>query len=507
MTRKSPLVYWLIIAAWAVLLLLTLPTMARVTQDAYGRGILVGGIVVASNLFIAYFWLNGTKDIIYTLYYHLWFKRRFETPPVRTSIFQPRVVMMYCTYNDFASESLVASAQQDYGNFETVILDDSPDPRYRAAVDAFAAEHSYRVIRRDDREGFKAGSMNRFLVDEPFDYFVILDSDEILPPDFINRCLDYFADDASVGIVQANHIATRNRNEFMCTYSIGVDAHWIAYQTVKDRHGFLSLLGHGAMVSRSCFYGAKGFPHVVAEDLCFAIRARDAGFLTAFAPDVICEEEYPVDYLAFKRRHSKWTQGNMEFIKRFSGLVARASMSWYEKLDIVLFTYALPLTMLFSWYVVIHVMLLPLLGYRHVFPLWVLIPTVAFLYAPMLNDTIFYARRMRATKLLSYLGYTMLLYGSMFYISLRSALTSAFGHSTFMVTPKEDERLTLRQALRANLGEVTFGFTLGLVATALTQSVLPVLLLSIPAMASPYLTVLHQTPGGFDECRPVPPAG
>ena len=111
-------------------------------------------------------------------------------------------------------------------------------------------------------------------------------------------------------------------------FSIGVDSHWIAYQTVKDRYGFLSLLGHGAMVSRECYVAAGGFPHVVAEDLCFSIAARDAGWLTVFAPDVVCEEEYPVDYLAFKKRHSKWTQGNMEFIKRYTAVILRSRMSW-----------------------------------------------------------------------------------------------------------------------------------------------------------------------------------
>jgi cellulose synthase/poly-beta-1,6-N-acetylglucosamine synthase-like glycosyltransferase len=297
-----------------------------------------------------------------------------------------------------------------------------------------------------------------------------------------------------VGIVQANHIATRNVNPFMTLFAPGVDSHWVAYQTVKDRHGFLSLLGHGAMVSRECYCAAGGFPMVVAEDLCMSIAACDAGFVTAFAPDVICEEENPPDYLAFKKRHSKWTQGNMEFIKRFSGTILRSRMGWYEKLDIVLFTYSLPLTALFSAYVVMHVVLFPVLGHSLDYPLWMLVPTVAFLIAPMLNDIVFYATKMPWTDLRRYLVHTMLLFGSMFFISLRSSIKSAFGKSIFLVTPKIGARVTFADAVRANLSDVTFGLALAALATVLTGSVLPVILLAVPAVASTYLSVLHQPP-------------
>nr|WP_277349757.1 glycosyltransferase family 2 protein [Planosporangium thailandense] len=464
----------------------------------------LGALTAASGLFIAYFWLNGVKDIVYTLYYHLIYRRRTADVPRRGAAADPpRVVLVYCTCNDFSAESLRVSMRQRYPNYETVILDDSRDPRYLAEIDRFAAEHGIRVVRRADRSGFKAGNLNNFLRTADFDYFVILDSDEIIPPDYIDRSLDYFAHYGNAGIVQANHVATRNRNRFMRVFSIGVDSHWIAYQSVKNQHGFLSLLGHGAMVSRECYRAAGGFPHVVAEDLCFSIAARNAGYYTVFAPDIECEEEYPVNYLAFKKRHSKWTQGNMEFIKKYTWTIQRSAMTWFEKLDIYLFTYSLPLTALFSLYVAIHVVILPALHYSVIYPLWMLAPTVAFLLAPMLNDAIFHFRRMRKTALLSYLAHTILLYGSMYFISLRSSISSAFGKSTFIVTPKEDHRTSLREALRINRGEMVFGVGLAATALALTDSVLPVLLLAVPSVFCFYLALMHNaTPASGG---PLPP--
>lgn len=489
---KSPRVYLLILLFWLATLVPAIPAMVNVVSAASRTGWYLGVLTTASALFITYFWLNGVKDIVYTLYFHLVQRPRPKVVPVRSDRgHEPRVALLYCTCDDFSADSLRSSMVQRYGNYETVILDDSKKPESKEEIDRFAAEHDVRVVRRADRAGFKAGNLNNYLRSAEYDYFVILDSDEIIPPDYIDRSLDYFAHYGNAGIVQANHSATRNRNDFMRIFAIGVDSHWIAYQSVKDRHGFLSLLGHGAMVSRECYQAAGGFPNVVAEDLCFSIAARDAGYYTVFAPDIRCEEEFPISYHAFKKRHSKWTQGNMEFIKRYTMKILTSRMTWFEKLDIFLFTYSLPLTALFSLYVLIHVVALPALGYTVTYPVWMLAPTVAFLLAPLLNDIIFHFRRMPKPTLLSYLAHSVVLFGSMFFISLRSSITSAFGKSVFVVTPKNADRVSVRDALGATRGEILFGIALAAVSLFLTNSVLPVLLIVLPAVFCVFLAGKH----------------
>ncbi len=494
--RKSPLLYVVIIFCWLGLLAATVAPLwhAVYVSEAHGWAVMV--LVVMSTLFIAYFWLNGTKDLIYTLYYYLRRNKIDAVPPLNhwpntlSTRNQPHVLLVYCTCNDFNGDSLLASMQQDYPNHEVVILDDSSKPEYLHEVDMFAKKHGIQVVRRDNNIGYKAGNLNNHLKKADYDYFVILDSDEIIPKNFITRSLDYFAYYRNVGIVQANHIATRNRNKFMHLFAIGVNSHWITYQTVKHHHGFLSLLGHGAMVSRECYQAAGGFPHLVAEDLCFSIESRGAGFYTAFAPDITCEEEYPIDYLAFKKRHSKWTQGNMEFIKKYTGRIVRSPMTWYEKLDIILFTYSLPLTFFFALYIVINVIALPLLHFQIQYPVWLLIPTGLFLIAPMLNDMLYYARKKHPLHMLWYLAHTMLLYGSMFFISLRSSLKSLFGKSVFLVTPKDQRHISLREAFGANRGELIFGLTLLGLSIFCNDTPLPTLLIVVPGLLSVYLSLI-----------------
>jgi cellulose synthase/poly-beta-1,6-N-acetylglucosamine synthase-like glycosyltransferase len=497
--KKSASLYVIIIACWLGLIAVAFKPFIEAVQNSENHGTVTMTLVIMSTLFIAYFWLNGTKDLIYTFYYFLK-RKKFALPPdgewrnKHGTTADKKVVAVYCTFNDFNRSSLEACLYQDYPNVSFVILDDSTKKSYMDDIDSFALEKGIEVVRRTDKSGFKAGNLNNYLKHGKYDFFIILDSDEIIPSNFITRSLDYFAFYPNAGIVQANHVATRNRNKFMRLFSIGVDSHWPTYQTVKHHHGFLSLLGHGALISKECYVAAGGFPHLVAEDLCMSIEARNKGYFVAFAQDITCEEEYPISYQAFKKRHSKWTQGNMEFIKKYTWRIIRSKMTWFEKLDIILFTYSLPLSAFFALYIIINVILLPSLHYTITYPVWLLAPTVMFLFAPMLNDIIFYGgRKVRPHRLAWYLLHTVLLYGSMLFISLRASIKSMFGKSIFVVTPKEHDFITKKDAFIASRGELVFGIAILAVAYIFNHTVLSTIVIAIPALFSVYLARMANT--------------
>jgi cellulose synthase/poly-beta-1,6-N-acetylglucosamine synthase-like glycosyltransferase len=499
---RTPVLYVIVIAAWAALAALLVQADRSVAHVTHHHDLMLA-VTAANTLFIAYFWLNGLKDIAYPAAYRLMRRRQVLTPRRPPGTGRPPVVgLLYVTCNDFSAASLDASIRQDYALCAPIICDDSSDPAFHAQVDAYAREHGIPVIRRADRSGFKAGNLNNCLrgYGRHLDYFVIIDSDEILPPEFVNRALDYFADDPATGIVQANHIATRNRTTFMRTFAPGVDSHWPAYQSVKSRAGFLSLLGHGAMVSREAYLAAGGFPHIVAEDIGFAIDAARAGYRTVFAPDITCEEEFPPDYAAFKKRHRKWTEGNMEFIRRYTGrILFRRGLAWYERLDIVLFTYSLPLTGLFSLYVAANSIVFPLLGVSSRYPLWMLVPTGCFLLAPMLNDVLTWAGAPKG-RLASYLLHSVALFGSVYFVSLTASLRTMFGRSVFNVTPKTAQGTGLRAAFRQNAKELAAGVILATLVAGASGSVLPVILLLIPVTFGMYLSVMN---AGDEAIRPA----
>ena len=320
-----------------------------------------------------------------------------------------------------------------------------------------------------------------------YDFYVILDSDEILPANYLYESLKYFYAYDNVGLVQANHISDRNRNFFMKLFHVGVNSHWPTYQTMKHFYGFSTMLGHGAMIKRECYEKAGGFPPLVAEDLCLSIEARNAGYFVAFAPNIICREEYPIDYVAFKKRHSKWTQGNLEFIKKYTKKIARSKMDWFEKMDIALFTYNLPLTAVFAFFIFANLMIAPLFGLDlgRAYALWMIIPTIIFFFSPMLNDFITWAFRLHPLRTLVYTLSVVVLYGSMLTTSLVSATMGVFGKKAkFIVTPKSSKEIGLLFALRFQWKELLFSTFLLAVSLVFQRGVLPVVLIVLTGYAS-----------------------
>ncbi len=503
--KKSPALYITMLVVWTALIVLLwtgfAPKIASV-PFVEGRGSLfwvrVGArvLLILNGIFISYFWLNGVKDFLYVVWYYIFrkkmWKRYEDVIDTDVSGATDEVLMVYCTCNDFDGKSLARSMRQDYARTTTVILDDSTDEAYKAVIDRFASEHNVKVVRRDNRIGFKAGNINHYLQSEEcrkkgYGYYVILDSDEILPESFVTDCLKYFYARKNIGIVQANHISDRNRNFFMKLFHIGVNSHWPTYQTMKHCYGFSTMLGHGAMLKRECYEGAGGFPPLVAEDLCLSIEARSNGYLVAFAPNIICREEYPVDYVAFKKRHSKWTQGNLEFIKKYTGRIASSRMQWFEKMDIVLFTYNLPLTAVFAFFIFANLTIAPLLGIDlgKVYAVWMIVPTIVFFFSPMLNDFITWTLHFNPLRTLVYTVSVVMLYGSMLTTSLVSALMGMFGRKArFIVTPKSSQRITLGFALKFQWKELVFSTLLLALSLIFHGGILPVFLIILTGYSS-----------------------
>ncbi len=503
--RKSPALYITMLLIWtAITVLLWLyfvPNIANVPFLAgreINRGMAIGArvLLVFNGIFISYFWLNGVKDFLYVIWYYLFRKKMYEryyaVVDADVSKAKDKILMAYCTCNDFDGESLARSLNQTYPHFDVVILDDSTDERYKQKINEFALERGIKVVRRTDRVGFKAGNINHYLQssecrEKGYDYYVILDSDEILPDNYLYESLKYFYAYDNVGIVQANHVSDRNRNFFMKLFHVGVNSHWPTYQTMKHFYGFSTMLGHGAMLKRDCYEKVGGFPPLVAEDLCLSIEARKYGYYVAFAPNVICREEYPIDYVAFKKRHSKWTQGNLEFIKRYSGKISRSKMHWFEKLDIVLFTYNLPLTAVFAFFIFANLMIAPLLGVDvgAVYALWMIIPTIIFFFSPMLNDFITWTFRLPILRSLIYTVSVVMLYGSMLTTSLISATLGIFGKKAkFIVTPKSSQEIGVLFALKFQWKEIVFSSVLLALSIIFHKGILPVFLIMITGYSS-----------------------
>ena len=501
--KKRPTLYIIIIAAWVCCLALLGYSFFAVI-DGLGsfspvrRGFIIT-LLAINTLVLAVLWFGSIKDFTFSIAYAVMGKRMLSRYKDIKEISvdpenAPHVLLLYCTCNDFNAASLSVCRKQKYPNFKTVILDDSSDPEYIRDIDRYVAQNkNIEVVRRSDRKGYKAGNINNYLKGRTdYDYFVILDSDEIIPSDFIMKALKYFAYNEKCGAVQAKHEATNGENLFQRLMGLCVGSNGTTVQVVKNFYGANALIGHGMMITRECYEKTGGFPLVVAEDISFAVDIKNAGLDIIYAPDILCYEEFPVNYVSLKKRQCKWTQGNLEYMREYNRDIGRSKMSWFEKLDIKLSHYSLPIVPMLSFLLVICTLALGFLGYTVInYSLIIYAIMVVFLCSPMIPDMIVYRKSKDILLLVPYFMVNIATYASLAPMMLRTVLLGAFGKkAVFTVTPKQSENFSFEEIIRYSWDSVLFATAIGVLSFFACGSVLPVIFIAVGCALAPFIIAL-----------------
>lgn len=345
-------IMWAFSAVWFGPRLWGLLSVAETWQQKAALGFFV--------LFMHVAWLYAFFNIgviVFAIVYRKFHAWKYVTRGVLPEV-APPVAILYTTCNDFVEESALSCVRQNYAGVTVYICDDSSVQSFKDRIDQFAARFPglVKVIRRPDRRGFKAGNVNHALaehaIDEPF--FVLADSDEVMPPDFLKRLVPLMLNDPTLGFVQANHRSNpADPSPLAKAMGIGIDIHWRWYHPLRNEYGFVMLLGHGALLRRKVWEEIGGFPELVSEDLAFTVSARELGYRGRFAEDVVCYENFPEDIRAFRIRHMKWTRGTCEFLaKCMAPALFSRRIPLVEKLDMLVPTMNLPLALFYFLFVI-----------------------------------------------------------------------------------------------------------------------------------------------------------
>ena len=140
------------------------------------------------------------------LYYK--YKGNLPTPAGRFETL-PRITIQLPIFNEmYVVERLIdAVCRIEYprDRLEIQVLDDSTDETQgiaRAAVErARASGHDVLYLRREHRDGFKAGALQQGLRIARGEFVAVFDADFVPGPDFLVRSVQFFTD-PRVGMVQ-----------------------------------------------------------------------------------------------------------------------------------------------------------------------------------------------------------------------------------------------------------------------------------------------------------------
>ncbi len=218
------------------------------------------------------------------------------------------------------------------------VLDDSTDQTTERAA-LVAARHRARgieieIVRRRDREGFKAGALAEGLRRARGELIVVFDADFVPRPDFLSHMVPYFSD-PRVGMVQARwgHL-NRDRSLLTVAQAVMLDAHFLVEHEARMRSGlFFNFNGTAGVWRRTCIESAGGWKHdTLTEDLDLSYRAQLAGWKFLLAPHVVAPAELPAEVRALQSQQRRWAKGSIQTARKLlprvwhSGLPARIKL-------------------------------------------------------------------------------------------------------------------------------------------------------------------------------------
>ncbi len=238
----------------------------------------------------------------------------------------PVVTVQLPVYNEAAvvERAVDAACRLDWprDRLEVQVLDDSDDGSARLAARRVRAWRrrgvDVRHLRRESREGYKAGALAHGAARARGDLFLVLDADFVPPRDLVRRLAPAFRE-PEVGFVQAawDHL---NRDESWLTRAQAVllDAHFAVEHAARHRSGlFFNFNGTAGMWRRACLEEVGGWSGAtLTEDLELSYRAQMAGWRGVYRDDVRAPAELPGTLRALEVQQERWTRGGMQTARR-----------------------------------------------------------------------------------------------------------------------------------------------------------------------------------------------
>ncbi len=329
------------------------------------------------------------------IYYHEKYKRKMHK--AKDDVSPETVTVQLPIYNEmYVVDRLInAVCNMDYpkDKLEIQVLDDSTDETVEVVAklveekqkEGFDIKH----IRRESREGFKAGALKEGLKTAKGKYVAIFDADFIPKKDFLKNTLQYFYDE-KVGMVQTRweHL---NEDYSLLTriQALALDGHFVIEQTVRNKAGFfINFNGTGGVWRKDCIEDAGNWEgDTLTEDLDLSYRAQLKGWKFIYLRDFTTPAELPAEMNAFKAQQFRWTKGAVETAKKILPLVWNSNIPLRLKIHS---TFHLTNNIAFPFILLAGILNVPLIFIKNAGPYWSFFNIMAIFVIAFIGSFLFY---------------------------------------------------------------------------------------------------------------------
>src|SRR3569832_2563404 len=299
---------------------------------------------------ILQFMLAGVLVVIATLSIQLVvlsFYRLYGTAPrVRMPVLPdealPHVLVQLpvCDEGPLAERVAAAAARLDWpkDKLEIQVLDDGrrgdPAEVVRNVMSVVPEGVNLKVMRRNDRSGFKAGNLAFGLLHSAAPYVALFDADFVPPTDFLRRTVPALIGDQGLAYAQARwgH-ANRTKNWLTRAQGMLLDAHFSVEQEARFRAGLpMSFNGTAGVWSRKAIDDGGGWTgDTLTEDLDLSMRCAMKGWRTVLMGDVEVPGELPETAAAWRAQQARWTKGHAQTARKLLPSIWGSDMPLWKK--------------------------------------------------------------------------------------------------------------------------------------------------------------------------------
>ncbi len=255
----------------------------------------------------------------------------------------PFVTVQLPIYNEmYVIERLIDSvANFNYPKerFEIHILDDSTDETIEITKSKVAEYQALgfniQQIRRENRQGFKAGALRDAMPFAKGAFLAIFDADFLPDPDFLKNTIPYFQD-PKIGVVQTRweHI---NEDYSIITrlQALQLNVHFTVEQTGRMKGNYLlQFNGTAGVWRRQTIEEAGGWEaDTLTEDLDLSIRAQLKGWKILFRENIGSPAELPAEMNSFKSQQFRWMKGGAETAKKMLPSIWKSQLNTWQKIQ------------------------------------------------------------------------------------------------------------------------------------------------------------------------------
>ncbi|WP_425234638.1 cellulose synthase family protein [Ulvibacterium sp.] len=255
-------------------------------------------------------------------------KRNQEAP--KFNLLDPReipfVTIQLPIYNEeYVVERLlenIAKIEYPKSKLEIQVLDDSTDDSVNETAARISALQETGLdiqhIRRENREGFKAGALKEGLKIAKGDFIAIFDADFLPSGDWLKKTVVYFKD-REIGVVQTRwgHI-NRDYSTLTRIQAFALDAHFTLEQVGRNAKGhFINFNGTAGIWRKECILDAGNWEgDTLTEDLDLSYRAQLKNWKFKYLEDVETPAELPVVISAARSQQFRWNKGGAENFRK-----------------------------------------------------------------------------------------------------------------------------------------------------------------------------------------------